>query len=432
MTDPIIRVSDVAFPRFRAPDLDGWRRSSTPSACTARRAPTTRSTCAAPTPTITCTSPTWASRPSSASPSEADPRRPRHAGRGRRRARSSRSTSPAAARWCACATRTAAGRRRARHRRARAAAAARASAAQHRRRPRRVGTLQRVPTGPVAGEALRPRRAQDAVARHPRRAGTADTSACWSPTTSTSRSPDEPLGRFVRCDRGDLPADHHTLLLLETGEAKLGHVAWEVADFDDLMVGHDHLAADGAPALLGHRPPRPRRADLRLLEGPARLHRRALDRQRPARRRHAGRRRITCSSRSTSGGPTAAAGSGLLMDLGHRAAGSAIVCAPSKGLGKACALVAGARGRRRRHQRARPATRSRRRRPRSAPRPASRVPTRRRRHRASATRHALLDGLPGARHPGQQQRRPAARAASRTGTATPGSRRSRPTCWRRS
>jgi hypothetical protein len=58
--------------------------------------------------------------------------------------------------------------------------------------------------------------------------------------------PDRPLGRFVRCDRGNQPADHHTLLLMETGEAKLGHVAWEVADFDDLMVGHEHLKSAGA------------------------------------------------------------------------------------------------------------------------------------------------------------------------------------------
>lgn len=57
--------------------------------------------------------------------------------------------------------------------------------------------------------------------------------------------PGRPLGRFARCDRGGDPADHHTLLFLEMGEAKLGHVAWEVADFDDLMVGHDHLANAG-------------------------------------------------------------------------------------------------------------------------------------------------------------------------------------------
>lgn len=57
--------------------------------------------------------------------------------------------------------------------------------------------------------------------------------------------PGKPNGRFVRCDRGGDPADHHTLLLVETGEAKLGHVSWEVADFDDLMVGHDHLKNAG-------------------------------------------------------------------------------------------------------------------------------------------------------------------------------------------
>jgi len=58
--------------------------------------------------------------------------------------------------------------------------------------------------------------------------------------------PEKPIGRFARCDRGREGADHHTLLLLGVGEAKLGHVAWEVADFDDLMVGHERLAAAGA------------------------------------------------------------------------------------------------------------------------------------------------------------------------------------------
>jgi len=56
----------------------------------------------------------------------------------------------------------------------------------------------------------------------------------------------QPLARFVRCDRGADAADHHTLLLLAMGEVKLGHVAWEVADFDDLMVGHDRLEQIGA------------------------------------------------------------------------------------------------------------------------------------------------------------------------------------------
>jgi catechol 2,3-dioxygenase-like lactoylglutathione lyase family enzyme len=56
-------------------------------------------------------------------------------------------------------------------------------------------------------------------------------------------TPEESIGRFMRCDRGDEGADHHTLLILETGEVRLGHCAWEVADFDDLMAGHDHLLA---------------------------------------------------------------------------------------------------------------------------------------------------------------------------------------------
>ncbi|HYB98635.1 MAG TPA: hypothetical protein VEC57_05815 [Candidatus Limnocylindrales bacterium] len=57
--------------------------------------------------------------------------------------------------------------------------------------------------------------------------------------------PDQPIGRFLRCDCGDRPVDHHTLLILETGESRLGHAAWEIADFDDLMVGHEHLKMTG-------------------------------------------------------------------------------------------------------------------------------------------------------------------------------------------
>lgn len=56
--------------------------------------------------------------------------------------------------------------------------------------------------------------------------------------------PDKPMGCFLRCDRGAQATDHHTLLLLETPEAKLGHCAWEVADFDDLMTGREHLLAN--------------------------------------------------------------------------------------------------------------------------------------------------------------------------------------------
>jgi catechol 2,3-dioxygenase-like lactoylglutathione lyase family enzyme len=51
------------------------------------------------------------------------------------------------------------------------------------------------------------------------------------------------IGAFLRCDRGDQPTDHHTLFLLQGEKAGFNHAAFEVRDFDDLMTGHDYLAA---------------------------------------------------------------------------------------------------------------------------------------------------------------------------------------------
>jgi catechol 2,3-dioxygenase-like lactoylglutathione lyase family enzyme len=106
----------------------------------------------------------------------------------------------------------------------------------------RVGELQRVPLGPSQVKRF----GHAAI----KTTSLADLSRWYSETLGLLVSddvylatPEEPLGRFMRCDRGDRPADHHTLLILETGEVRLGHCAWEVADFDDLMAGHDHLLA---------------------------------------------------------------------------------------------------------------------------------------------------------------------------------------------
>lgn len=56
---------------------------------------------------------------------------------------------------------------------------------------------------------------------------------------------DVPLGAFMRCDRGDKPADHHTLFLAQLpGELGILHAAFEVANLDDLMLGHQHLKAN--------------------------------------------------------------------------------------------------------------------------------------------------------------------------------------------
>lgn len=63
-------------------------------------------------------------------------------------------------------------------------------------------------------------------------------------------SPDFSAGAFLRCDRGDTPTDHHTLFLMQAPSGPgFNHAAFEVRDLDDLMAGHDHLkAAARAPA----------------------------------------------------------------------------------------------------------------------------------------------------------------------------------------
>jgi catechol 2,3-dioxygenase-like lactoylglutathione lyase family enzyme len=56
-------------------------------------------------------------------------------------------------------------------------------------------------------------------------------------------SPQFTLGAFLRCDRGATPTDHHTLFLAQGPKAKFNHAAFEVVDLDDLMAGHEHLKA---------------------------------------------------------------------------------------------------------------------------------------------------------------------------------------------
>jgi catechol 2,3-dioxygenase-like lactoylglutathione lyase family enzyme len=63
---------------------------------------------------------------------------------------------------------------------------------------------------------------------------------------------DVPIGAFMRCDRGDKPADHHTLFLAEMpGAPALAHAAFEVASLDDLMLGHQHLKSRRREAVWG-------------------------------------------------------------------------------------------------------------------------------------------------------------------------------------
>jgi hypothetical protein len=58
---------------------------------------------------------------------------------------------------------------------------------------------------------------------------------------------------FVRFDRGSLLADHHSLNFASVPgkPAQFHHAAFEVADFDDLMIGHEHLSKCGYSHLWG-------------------------------------------------------------------------------------------------------------------------------------------------------------------------------------
>lgn len=64
--------------------------------------------------------------------------------------------------------------------------------------------------------------------------------------------PGFPIGAFLRCDRGEVPTDHHTLFLAQSPKGPgFNHAAFEVADLDDLMRGHERLKAAGRHAEWG-------------------------------------------------------------------------------------------------------------------------------------------------------------------------------------
>ena len=65
-------------------------------------------------------------------------------------------------------------------------------------------------------------------------------------------TPEFSVGAFLRCDRGAAPTDHHTLFLIQAPSGPgFNHAAFEVADFDDLMAGHQQLKDAGRHAEWG-------------------------------------------------------------------------------------------------------------------------------------------------------------------------------------
>ncbi len=109
---------------------------------------------------------------------------------------------------------------------------------------RRLGQLQRVPAGPA-----RVKRIGHCVVR------VADfaTSAEWYRSRFGFRPSDEVyagdpsnvLTAFLRCDKGQEYVDHHSFLCIGVGEVGFDHAAFEVEDFDAVMAGHDVLEQAG-------------------------------------------------------------------------------------------------------------------------------------------------------------------------------------------
>jgi catechol 2,3-dioxygenase-like lactoylglutathione lyase family enzyme len=109
---------------------------------------------------------------------------------------------------------------------------------------RRVNQLQRVARGPA-----RVKRLGHCVLRV---ADFARSEAWYRKRFGFLRSDEVYVGErenvvtaFLRCDRGELPVDHHTFLCVGLGEPGFDHAAFEVEDIDAVMLGHEHLRDAG-------------------------------------------------------------------------------------------------------------------------------------------------------------------------------------------
>jgi len=116
----------------------------------------------------------------------------------------------------------------------------------------RRGALQRVQAGPacvkrVGHAGLRVRDFRRSQAWYTSRFGFVSSDEVYL------GAPDNIIAAFMRCDRGDVHADHHTLVCVGVGEGEVGldHVAFEVEDFDAVMVGHEHLKQAGYEHKMG-------------------------------------------------------------------------------------------------------------------------------------------------------------------------------------
>jgi len=56
-------------------------------------------------------------------------------------------------------------------------------------------------------------------------------------------APDNRIAAFMRCGLGQRFTDHHTVALVQAPKPGFDHASFEVLDWDDLMIGHDHMQA---------------------------------------------------------------------------------------------------------------------------------------------------------------------------------------------
>jgi catechol 2,3-dioxygenase-like lactoylglutathione lyase family enzyme len=114
-------------------------------------------------------------------------------------------------------------------------------------RRQRLGKLQRVPAGParvkrVGHLGLKVRDFRRSESWYKSRFGFLSSDEVFLGARENV------IVAFLRCDLGPVHADHHSLVLIgvgEQGETGLDHVAFEVEDFDAVMAGHDHLKEAG-------------------------------------------------------------------------------------------------------------------------------------------------------------------------------------------
>jgi len=109
---------------------------------------------------------------------------------------------------------------------------------------RRAGELTRLPHGPA--QVKRMGHGVIATSDLPKTlAWYRDTFGLLCSDDVWSGEPANLVSSFNRCDRGDDYVDHHVFFTMKGPKPGLNHFSYEVRDFDDVMMGHEHLKGKG-------------------------------------------------------------------------------------------------------------------------------------------------------------------------------------------